>query len=185
MSIEQQKEKTMKKLAIIGIAVLGLTLTIAVSEAGANPGLSKSEFRALMLRSEGLNQKYGIDVQVKSENPDARAQQSGLGVQFKSENPHARGAVAPKQATPKQAEYRALLLRSEGLNQKYGIDAVRGGENARSVPVSVPATFASPSNSTEFKWGEAVIGAAALIALMAIVAGLLVTRRDRFRLGTS
>jgi len=175
----------MKKLAIIGIAVLGLTLTTAVSQAGANPGVSKDELRALKLRGEALNQQYGLGVQFKSENSNARGQQYGLGVQFKSENPHARGTVAPKQATPKQAEYRALLLRSEGLNQKYGIDPVRGGENARSVPVSVPATFASPSNSTEFKWGDAVIGAAALIALMAIVAGLLVTRRDRFRLGTS
>jgi len=169
----------MKKLAIIGIAVLGLTLTTAVSQAGANPGLSKSEARALKLRGEALNQQYGLDVQFKSENPDARGQQPGLGVRFTSENPDARGPVA---AT--HAGYRALLVRSEGLNQKYGIEPVRG-ENARSVPVSVPATFASPSNSTEFKWGDAVIGAAALIALMAIVASLLVTRRDRFRLGTS
>jgi len=171
----------MKKLAIIGIAVLGLTLTIAVSQAGANPGLSKSEVRALKLRGEGLNQQYGLGVQFKSENPYERARLAS-NVQFKSENPNARGQIAP---TVDQG-YRALMLRSEGLNQKYGIEPVRGGENARSVPVSVPTTFVSaPSTWTEFKWGDAVIGAGALIGLMALVAGLLAIRRDRFRLGTS
>jgi len=147
-------------MQIIGIAVLGLTLTIAVSEAGAYPGLSKSESRALMLRSEGLNQQYGPDVQVRSENPFARA-------------------------ATKQAGYRALMIRSEGLNQKYGIGAVRG-ENARSLPVSVPTTFASaPSTSTEFRWSYAVIGAGALLGLMALVAGVLGLGRHRVRLGTS
>jgi len=168
MSSERKKEEIMKKLAIIGIAVLGLTLTIAVSQAGAYPGLSKSESRALLLRSEGLNQQYGLDVSVRSENP------------------FARGATT-------QAGYRALLLRSEALNQKYGIVPVKSvvqvkSENpfARGLPVSVPTTFASaPSTSTEFQWGDAVIGAGALLGVMALVAGLLGLGRHRFRLGTS
>ena len=170
----------MKKLAIIGIAVLGLSLTIAVSQAGANPGLSKSEARALMLRSEGLNQQYGPDVvQVRSENPFARgATTQAADVQVRSENPFARG-------TTTQGGYRALMIRSEGLNQKYGIGAVRG-ENARSLPVSVPTTFASaPSSSTEFQWSYAVIGAGALLVLMALAAGLFGLGRHRVRLGTS
>jgi hypothetical protein len=167
MSSERKKEEIMKKLAIIGIAVLGLTLTIAVSQAGASPGLSKSEARALKLRGEGLNQQYGI-------------------VQVRSENPFARGATT-------QAGNRALLLRSEGLNQKYGIVPVKNvvqvrSENpfARGLPVSVPTTFASaPSTSTEFQWGDAAIGAGALLGVMALVAGLLGIGRHRFRLGTS
>src|SRR6266581_675275 len=176
MSSKRKQEEIMKKLAIIGIAVLGLTLTIAVSEAGAYPGLSKSESRALMLRSEGLNQQYGPDVQVKSENPFARAATTqAADVQVRSENPFARGATT-------QAGYRALMVRSEGLNQKYGIGTVRG-ENARSLPVSVPTTFASaPSTSTEFQWSYAVIGAGALLGLMALVAGVLGLGRHRVRL---
>jgi hypothetical protein len=179
MSSKWTKEEIMKKLSIIGIAVLGLTLTIAVSEAGANPGLSKSEARALMLRSERLNQQYGPDVQVRSENPFARrATTQSADVQVRSENPFARGATT-------QAGYRALVIRSEGLNQKYGIGAVRG-ENARSLPVSVPTTLASaPSTSTEFQWDYAIIGAGALLVLMAIVAGLFGLGRHRVRLGTS
>jgi hypothetical protein len=71
MSSERIKEEIMKKLAIIGIAVLGLTLTFAVAPAAARSGMTKAEYRALMLRSEGLNQRYGV-VLVKGENFYAR-----------------------------------------------------------------------------------------------------------------
>ena len=49
----------MKKLAIIGMVFAGLMLSSA--SAWAKPtGMTKAEYRALMLRSEGLNQKYGL-----------------------------------------------------------------------------------------------------------------------------
>ena len=49
----------MKKLAIIGMVFAGLMLSSA--SAWATPtGMTKAEYRALMLRSEGLNQKYGL-----------------------------------------------------------------------------------------------------------------------------
>ncbi len=49
----------MKKLAIIGMVFAGLMLSSA--SAWAQPtGMTKAEYRALMLRSEGLNQKYGL-----------------------------------------------------------------------------------------------------------------------------
>ena len=48
----------MKKLAIIGMVFAGLMLSSA--GAWATPtGMTKAEYRALMLRSEGMNQKYG------------------------------------------------------------------------------------------------------------------------------
>jgi len=53
--------------------------------------MSKAEYRALMLRSEALNQKYGLGKQ--------RAVPQGTSA----------------------AESRALMLRSEALNQKYGL----------------------------------------------------------------
>jgi hypothetical protein len=53
--------------------------------------MSKAEYRSLMLRSEALNQKYGLSPQ--------RAVPQGMTA----------------------AEYRALMLRSEALNQKYGL----------------------------------------------------------------
>ena len=48
----------MKKFAIIGMVFAGLMLSSA--GAWAQPtGMTKAEYRALMLRSEGMNQKYG------------------------------------------------------------------------------------------------------------------------------
>jgi hypothetical protein len=92
MSSERTKEEIMKKLAIIGIAVLGLTLTLAVAPAAASSGMTKAEYRALMLRSEGLNQKYGV-VQVKGENFYARgfATAPDDNVPVKGENYFANG----------------------------------------------------------------------------------------------
>jgi hypothetical protein len=48
----------MKKLAVIGMVFVGLMLSTAGAWA-APTGMTKPEYRALMLRSEGLNQKYG------------------------------------------------------------------------------------------------------------------------------
>jgi hypothetical protein len=49
----------MKKLAIIGMVFAGLMLSSASAWA-TSTGMTKAEYRALMLRSEGLNQKYGL-----------------------------------------------------------------------------------------------------------------------------
>jgi hypothetical protein len=57
--------------------------------------MSKAEKRALLLRSEALNQKYGLGAQ--------RALPQGMST----------------------AGTRALLLRSEALNQKYGLGKQR------------------------------------------------------------
>ena len=120
--------------------------------------------------------------------------------------------VAPATAKPtgmSQTEYQALMLRSERLNQLYGVNVpVRGenyyarglptgspvvavpvkGENyfARGLPSSTPTTFASaPSSSTDFQWDDAGIGAGALLGLMGLTAVALGLRRHRFHLGTS
>jgi hypothetical protein len=52
--------------------------------------MSQAEYQALMLRSEALNQEYGLGPQ----------------------------SAVPRGMT--EAEYRALMLRSEALNQEYG-----------------------------------------------------------------
>ena len=49
----------MKKLAIVGIVLSGVLMSAAIAQ--AKPvGMSKAEYRALVIRSEGLNQKYGV-----------------------------------------------------------------------------------------------------------------------------
>jgi hypothetical protein len=65
----------------------------SVQAASSRPaGMTKAEYRALMLRSEALNQKYRLGSQ--------RAVPQGMTA----------------------AEYRALMLRSEALNKRYGLD---------------------------------------------------------------
>jgi hypothetical protein len=93
-----------------------------------------------------------------------------------------------KPAEMSAAEYRALMLRSEGLNQKYGIDVPVKGENfyARGIPNVSPTTVvATPSTSTDFQWGDAAIGAGTLFGLVALVASAVGLRRQRFHLRTS
>ena len=76
------------------VAVIGtMFVLIGPAQAGsARPsGMSKAEYRALMLRSEALNEKYGL------------------------------GASTAKPAAMTWPEYRALMLRSKALNAKYGL----------------------------------------------------------------
>jgi hypothetical protein len=84
---------TIGRIAAVLATVSALAALAGVAQAGTSrpPSMSKAEYRALMLRSEALNQKYGLGLQ---------------------------GAV-PQGMTA--AEYRALMLRSEALNQKYGL----------------------------------------------------------------
>lgn len=147
----------MKKLAITIVTVLGFA-TFAVAQAAAKPtGMSHAEYQALLVRSHALNQHFGL------------------------------GAFDP--------ERQALRLRSEALNRQYGLGDASPvvnvpvmGENyfARGIPTSTPTTLASaPSTSIEFQWGDAGIGAGALLGLMAILAGAIGLRRHRLHLGTS
>jgi hypothetical protein len=52
----------MKKLAIIGIVFASFVLSAATAQAKPT-GTSQAEYRALTIRSEGLNQKYGVESQ--------------------------------------------------------------------------------------------------------------------------
>ena len=79
---------TIGRIAAVLAAVSALTALAGVAQAGTlrAPSMSKAEYRALMLRSEALNQKYRLGSQ--------RAVPQGMAA----------------------AEYRALMLRSEALN---------------------------------------------------------------------
>ena len=63
-----------------------------------------------------------------------------------------------------KAEYRALMLRSEALNQKYGL----GKQKAAAVA-------SQPTNSTRgFAWGAFGIGAAVMFGLALLAGGFFV-----------
>ena len=160
----------MKKLAIIGIAVLGLSLMIAVSPAGARSGMTKAEYRALMLRSEGLNRLYQTpDKPAQMSLPEFRAlmlRSEGLNqkygvVQVKGENFYARGlSTAPDDAVPVK------------------------GENyfANGLPTATPSVASPGSN---FDWRNVEIGVAGLLGLIAIISGMVGLRRHRLHVRTS
>jgi hypothetical protein len=84
---------TIGRIAAVLATVSTLTALAGVAQAGTSrpPSMSKAEYRALMLRGEALNQKYGLGPQ--------RAVPQGMTA----------------------AAYRALMLRGEALNQKYGL----------------------------------------------------------------
>jgi hypothetical protein len=79
------------RIAVVLAAIVALAAVTGVAQAARPAGMSKAEYRALMLRSEGLNEKYRIG-------------------EWKS---------MPQGMTPQ--EFRALMLRSEALNKQYGL----------------------------------------------------------------
>jgi len=171
MSSEQPKGGEMKKLALIGIAVLGLSLMIAVSPAGARPSLSKAEYQALLHRGEALNRMYQVPgkpaLMTLPEYQALKARSQGLNQQYtvapvRGENFYARGfATSPDDAVPVK------------------------GENyfANGIPTQTPVVASSTS---DFQWGDVGIGVAGAVGLVAIAAlGIAVLRRHGLHPRTS
>ena len=51
---------TIGRIAAVLATVSALTALAGVAQAGTSPSVSNAEYRALMLRSEALNEKYGL-----------------------------------------------------------------------------------------------------------------------------
>ena len=83
--------KQTHRIAAVLAAIVALAAVSGVAQAARPAGMSKAEYRALVLRSEGLNEKYRLG--------------AWKGV--------------PQGMSPQ--EYRALMLRSEALNKQYGL----------------------------------------------------------------
>lgn len=91
-------------------------------------------------------------------------------------------------------EYRALMLRSEALNQKYGLGGIGSvtlerGANQRFAsdnPTKDELVTSTPTEtSTGFAWDDAGIAAGVLLAAMGIATASVVGVRHNGRLGTS
>jgi hypothetical protein len=130
-------------------------------------GMTPDEYRALMLRSEALNQKYGLG----GSSSQRRAVQG---------------------MTPD--EYRALIIRSEALNQKYGLGGIGSvtlerGANQRFAsdnPTKDELVTSTPiETSTGFAWNDAGIAVGVLLAAIGIATASVVGVRHSGRLGTS
>jgi hypothetical protein len=103
-----------RTIAVV-VATIG-TLVVLVGPAQASSsrpaGMSKAEYRALMLRSQALNEKYGL------------------------------GASAAKPAAMTWPEYRALMLRSQALIEKYGLGGSHATVSSRPAVTIAQGGFA-------------------------------------------
>jgi hypothetical protein len=167
---------TIGRIAALLATVSALTALAGVAQAGtsSSSSISKAEDRALMLRSEALNQKYRLGPQgAVSQRMTAAAYRA---LRLRSEALNQKYRLGPQGAVSQgmtAAAYRALRLRSEALNQKYGL----GKQKAAAVT-------SLPTNSTRgFAWGAFGIGTAVMFGLALLVGGffvrhwLLATRR--------
>ena len=142
---------TTRRIAQVVVAVAALTaLTGSAQAATSKPDrLSTDQYRALVLRSDALNQRYRLG-------------------EWKA---MPRGMTAP--------EYRALMIRSEALNKQYGLGR---------WSTSTASSSQTPSGVSGFAWGAFGIGAAAMLGLVLLTAGVIAASRftrDTPRMRTS
>jgi hypothetical protein len=171
----------MKKLALIGTVVVIGALGVVGTAVAKPTGKTPAEYKALILRSEGMNQKYGV------KPLPAVALEQGLNQRFPSDNP------AQQEFGMTPAEYNALMARSEGLNKKYGLGTVsltlERGSNERfsgDNPTKAELVTSTPSETSDgFAWDDAGIAAGALLAAMGVATAGIVGVRHHGRLGTS
>jgi uncharacterized protein (TIGR03382 family) len=148
-----KKEVTMYKLAIVGIVLSGVLMSAAIAQ--AKPvGMSKAEHRALVIRSEGLNQKYGVGQ--KSQQPIIREKLGEIGA----------WAVPSTSTSTQQPTVREKL-------GEIGAWAVPSTSTSTPTPVV--------SSDDGFDWNSAGIGAAFVFGAMLLGVASLVTRRRHHR----
>jgi hypothetical protein len=139
-------QTTLRIGAVLGTIGAIVVLAASAQAATAKPaGMSQLEYRALMIRSEALNELYGNAVTRLSP-----------GV-FEELNQASANRMAPH-------EFAALVARSEALNRQYGLDRT-------SQPTKVVEQPTGSGNG--FDWGDFGIGAAAMLGLVLLSGGLL------------
>jgi uncharacterized protein (TIGR03382 family) len=150
-----KKEVTMYKLAIVGIVLSGVLMSAAIAQ--AKPvGMSKAEHRALVIRSEGLNQKYGVGQ--KSQQAIIREKLGEIGA----------WAVPSTSTTSTQQQI---------IREKLG------EIGAWAVPSTSTTSTPTPVVSSDdgFDWNSAGIGAAFVFGAMLLGVASVVTRRRHHR----
>jgi hypothetical protein len=155
----------MKKLAIIGMIFAGLMLSTA--SAWATPtGMTKPEYRALMLRSEALNQKYGL----------YEYAQPGLLSQVQS---GPKQAVVKSNVNQKLGEIGAWAVPSnpKASSTKLNVNQKLGEIGAWAVPSNPKAS----SSGNGLDWSNAGIGAALVVGVAVLGVGSLLTVRHQRR----
>jgi hypothetical protein len=150
-----KEEVTMYKLAIVGIVLSGVLMSAAIAQ--AKPvGMSKAEDRALVIRSEGLNQKYGVGQ--KSQQAIIREKLGEIGA----------WAVPSTSTTSTQ---QAIIREKLGEIGAWAVPST--STTSRPTPVV--------SSDDGFDWNNAEIGAAFVLGAMLLGVASLATRRRHHR----
>ena len=147
----------MRKLAIVGIVLSGVLMSAAIAQ--AKPvGMSKAEYRALVIRSEGLNQKYGVGQQ--SQRALIREKLGEIGLWAV---PSSKVASKPLSGPSQQALIREKL-------GEIGLWAVPSKPTARVT-----------SGSDGFDWNNTGIGVGLIVGfvLLGLASLLTIRRHDR------
>jgi hypothetical protein len=163
---------TAHRIAVVlaGIAVLAALGGVAqgATSTSRSAGMSKAEYRAMMIRGEALNQKYRIGAWKGVPAGMTPAQYRAMKIRGEAlDQKYGLGAWkgVPAGMTPPQ--YRAMKILGEALNKKYGLG--RGSTPA--------AAAASTAMSHGFAWGAFGIGAVAMLGLALLAAGVIGGRR--------
>jgi hypothetical protein len=145
--------------AVLGTIGAIVVLAVAAHAATSKPaGMSQPEYRALMIRSEALNKRYGNAVTRLSPRQFIELYRAG------------GNRMAPQELV-------ALVTRSEALNRRYGLDRT-------SQPTKVVEQPTGSGNG--FHWSDALIGAGGAIATMLLVTAAAVgIHRGRSRIAHS
>ena len=156
---------TIGRIAAVLATVSALTALAGVAQAGTSrpPSMSKAEYRALMLRSEALNQTYGLGPQRAVPQGMTAAEYRALRIRGQELN----RLYGPAESLMTPAAVRALTLRGEALSKTYGLDKQKAA-----------AVTSQPTNSTRgFAWGAFGIGAAVMFGLALLAGGFFVRHR--------
>ena len=145
----------MRKLAIVGIVLSGVLMSASIAQ--AKPvGMSKAEYRALVIRSEGLNQKYGVGQQSQQALIREKLGEIGLWALPSTSKVASKPLSGPSQ--------QALIREKLG---EIGLWAVPSKPTARVT-----------SSSDGFDWNNAGIGVGLIVGFALLgLASLLTTRR--------
>jgi hypothetical protein len=145
----------MKKLAIIGtlVTVVAVSLVVIPATSAKSSGIPPAQLHALMLRKSVDDQQLTLE--------------RGANERFAVGNPLRRGDVMAKYGI-------GSLTLERGLNERFASD--------NPVKQDLVGTTPSPSpsiGSPDFQWGDAGIGAGALLGAMALLGTCLVLVRNR------
>jgi hypothetical protein len=153
----------MKKLALIGMVVAGLLLS--TSTAWSKPtGMTNAEYQALVARSDGMNQSYGLS---PSAQPSRTSQLGEIGA----------WAVPSKQkVTPVDVNQKLEEIGAWAVPAKQTESAPLVSEKLTGLNLPTGTTVASSGQG--FDWNDAGIGAVLALAGVLGIGALLTVRHQ-------